>query len=127
MEATNQKEMPLAFEQFLKNRFDKIGKNAKDYFVYDPGHKRSHLHNESGERYPSFRTWVFDYKPRQEKWQQSLADGYDRGDAEWRVAWHGTRMECILATATRERLEPGPRFIQGQRAVYMFLLSLIHI
>ena len=109
--------MPDAFQQFLENRFDRIGKNVHDYFTYDAGQKKSNLQLETGEKCPRFQTWVFDYVPRQERWQHSLADGYDQGDADWRVAWHGTRMECIFAIATRERLEPGPQFNQGQRAV----------
>ena len=108
-------EMPDAFLQFMRCRFESVGKRLEDYFVINPHEKQSRLHLlQSHSDLPSFKTYVFDYKRKPALWTKSLTEGLDQGDAEWRPAYHGTRMECVFATAIRERLEPGPRFKAGQ-------------
>ena len=115
-------DMPLSFMSFLAKRFSKIDKKVEDYFALPDNDKQNKLHIMQGSsKLPSLKTFIFEYKGGPECCKQSLSDVYEKGDADWRVGWHGTRMECVFATAVRRRLEPGPRCIQGKRAVYMFL------
>ena len=56
-------DMPDAFLQFLRCRFESVGKKLEDYFVFNPYEKQSKFHLlQSHNDLPSFKAYVFDYK-----------------------------------------------------------------